>query len=74
MTLDERRCVAAAARRYFPGKVIVNVSACALGDVHTLLDHCMSDSEVRQSPALVAAAMHAPPLPAACGDGRSVCS
>lgn len=46
MTLDERRRVAATARRHFPGKVTVNVSACALGDVHTLLEHCVAESEV----------------------------
>ena len=56
MTLDERQRVAAAARRHFPGNVIVNVSACALGDVQMLLEHCVSDSEVLQPPFLVAAA------------------
>ena len=63
MTLDERQRVAAAARRHFPGKIIVNVSACALGDVHTLLEHCMAESKVLAYPWYLA--MHATCLLAA---------
>ena len=68
MTLDERRRVAAAARRHFPGKIIVNVSACALGDVHALLEHCVSESEVLKKLPNYAR------MPAASSDGTCLCS
>ena len=44
--------MAAAARQSWPGKLTVNVSACALQDVLTLLDHSNTRAEVSTRPAV----------------------